>query len=103
MVVNIARRSFLVGLAGAVTLTLGVAAQQATSVAALHAKVHSHLVKDGIPYHVPTLMPEVKDMVSRARAEHQRSTRRGCGKQPGQMTTSVPGAPSLVRDGGVTR
>ena len=44
MAVNIARRSFLVGLAGAVTLTLGVAAQQATSVAALHAKVHKHLV-----------------------------------------------------------
>jgi hypothetical protein len=25
-------------------------------------------IKDGIPYHVPTLMREVKDMVSRARA-----------------------------------
>ena len=26
-------------------------------------------IKDGIPYHVPTLMQEVKDMVSQARAE----------------------------------
>jgi Amidohydrolase family len=34
-------------------------------------------IKDGIPYHVPTLMREVKDMVSRARAEHQRSTAPG--------------------------
>jgi len=25
-------------------------------------------IKDGIPYHVPTLMREVKDMVSQARA-----------------------------------
>lgn len=31
-------------------------------------------IKDGIPYHVPTLMREVKDMVSRARAQHVRST-----------------------------
>ncbi len=26
-------------------------------------------IKDGIPYHVPTLMKEVKDMVAKARAE----------------------------------
>jgi imidazolonepropionase-like amidohydrolase len=27
-------------------------------------------IKDGIPYHVPTLMREVRDMVARARAQH---------------------------------
>ena len=26
-------------------------------------------IKDGIPYHVPTLMKEVKDMVTKARTE----------------------------------
>ena len=26
-------------------------------------------IKDGIPYHVPTLMKEVKDMVEKARAD----------------------------------
>ena len=31
-------------------------------------------IKDGIPYHVPTLMKEVKDMVDKARAERGRST-----------------------------
>jgi len=31
-------------------------------------------IKDGIPYHVPTLMREVKDMVTRARREQPRST-----------------------------
>ncbi len=31
-------------------------------------------IKDGIPYHVPTLMKEVKDMVAKARAERPRST-----------------------------
>src|ERR1700704_2964400 len=31
-------------------------------------------IKDGIPYHVPTLMREVKEMVARARAERPRST-----------------------------
>jgi imidazolonepropionase-like amidohydrolase len=31
-------------------------------------------IKDGIPYHVPTLMREVKDMVSRARSQRVRST-----------------------------
>jgi hypothetical protein len=34
-------------------------------------------IKDGIPYHVPTLMREVKDLVSRARAERARSTAAG--------------------------
>ena len=34
-------------------------------------------IKDGIPYHVPTLMREVKDMVTRARAERSRSTAPG--------------------------
>jgi imidazolonepropionase-like amidohydrolase len=31
-------------------------------------------IKDGIPYHVPTLMREVKEMVARARAQRMRST-----------------------------
>jgi imidazolonepropionase-like amidohydrolase len=31
-------------------------------------------IKDGIPYHVPTLMREVKDMVSHARSERGRTT-----------------------------
>jgi hypothetical protein len=31
-------------------------------------------IKDGIPYHVPTLMREVKEMVVKARAERGRST-----------------------------
>jgi imidazolonepropionase-like amidohydrolase len=31
-------------------------------------------IKDGIPYHVPTLMREVKDMVTRARAQRVRTT-----------------------------
>ena len=30
-------------------------------------------IKDGIPYHVPTLMREVKEMVSRARAQRVRT------------------------------
>jgi hypothetical protein len=34
-------------------------------------------IKDGIPYHVPTLMREVKDMVARARTERPRSTAAG--------------------------
>ena len=29
-------------------------------------------IKDGIPYHVPTLMKEVKGMVAKARAERPR-------------------------------
>jgi imidazolonepropionase-like amidohydrolase len=31
-------------------------------------------IKDGIPYHVPTLMKEVKDMVTKARADRSRTT-----------------------------
>jgi imidazolonepropionase-like amidohydrolase len=31
-------------------------------------------IKDGIPYHVPTLMKEVKDMVAKGRAERRRTT-----------------------------
>jgi N-acyl-D-aspartate/D-glutamate deacylase len=31
-------------------------------------------IKDGIPYHVPTLMKEVKEMVTKARAERPRAT-----------------------------
>ncbi|HEY7288457.1 MAG TPA: amidohydrolase family protein [Vicinamibacterales bacterium] len=34
-------------------------------------------IKDGIPYHVPTLMREVKDMVTKARADRSRSTSSG--------------------------
>jgi hypothetical protein len=34
-------------------------------------------IKDGIPYHVPTLMKEVKDMVTKARAERPRTTTSG--------------------------
>ncbi|MBL8144451.1 MAG: amidohydrolase family protein, partial [Acidobacteria bacterium] len=31
-------------------------------------------IKDGIPYHAPTLMKEVKDMVTKARAERPKTT-----------------------------
>jgi hypothetical protein len=31
-------------------------------------------IKDGIPYHVPTLMKEVKEMVARARTERRTMT-----------------------------
>ncbi len=31
-------------------------------------------IKDGVPYHVPTLMKEVKDMVTKARSERPRTT-----------------------------
>jgi hypothetical protein len=31
-------------------------------------------IKDGIPYHVPTLMREVKEMVSRARGQRVNTT-----------------------------
>ena len=34
-------------------------------------------IKDGIPYHVPTLMNEVKEMVSEARAARPRTTSSG--------------------------
>ena len=34
-------------------------------------------IKDGIPYHVPTLMKEVKDMVAKARAERARTSSQG--------------------------
>lgn len=34
-------------------------------------------IKDGIPYHVPTLMNEVKDIVSKARSELRRRTSSG--------------------------
>jgi imidazolonepropionase-like amidohydrolase len=37
-------------------------------------------IKDGIPYHVPTLMKEVKEMVAKARADRPRATT----SQPGQ-------------------
>jgi len=33
-------------------------------------------IKDGVPYHVPTLMKEVKEMVEKARAERDRATTR---------------------------
>ena len=34
-------------------------------------------IKDGIPYHVPTLMREVKDMVAKARLERRAQTTAG--------------------------
>jgi hypothetical protein len=34
-------------------------------------------IKDGIPYHVPTLMKEVKDMVAKDRAARGRQTTAG--------------------------
>jgi imidazolonepropionase-like amidohydrolase len=34
-------------------------------------------IKDGIPYHVPTIMKEVKDMVAKARAERAHTTSQG--------------------------
>jgi imidazolonepropionase-like amidohydrolase len=34
-------------------------------------------IKDGIPYHVPTLMKEVKEMVAKARSERPRTTTSG--------------------------
>ena len=37
-------------------------------------------IKDGIPYHVPTLMQEVKDMVGKARAERARTTTTGAAR-----------------------
>jgi hypothetical protein len=38
-------------------------------------------IKDGIPYHGPTLLGEVKDLVARARAE--RGARAAQGNNPG--------------------
>jgi hypothetical protein len=32
-------------------------------------------IKDGIPYHVPTLMKEVKDMVTKARADRAKAAK----------------------------
>ncbi len=34
-------------------------------------------IKDGIPYHVPTIMKEVKDMVAKARAERAHTSSQG--------------------------
>jgi hypothetical protein len=33
-------------------------------------------IKDGVPYHVPTLMKQTKDMVASARSERARSGKR---------------------------
>ncbi len=44
------------------------------SVKSVHGGGIEWTIKDGIPYHVPTLMKEVKDMVTKARAERPRST-----------------------------
>jgi hypothetical protein len=38
-------------------------------------------IKDGIPYHVPTLMREVKEMVSRGRADRRPHTTAGPASQ----------------------
>ena len=43
-------------------------------VQAAHAGGIEWTIKDGIPYHVPTLMREVKEMVSRARASRAHTT-----------------------------
>lgn len=48
------------------------------NVKAVHGGGIEWTIKDGIPYHVPTLMTEVKNMVAQARAERQR--RPGAGK-----------------------
>ena len=40
----------------------------------VHAGGIEWTIKDGIPYHVPTLMREVKDMVSRARVQRVTTT-----------------------------
>jgi len=45
-----------------------------TNVKMVHGGGIEWTIKDGIPYHVPTLMKEVKDMVAKARAERGRST-----------------------------
>jgi hypothetical protein len=44
------------------------------SVKTVHGGGIDWTIKDGIPYHVPTLMKEVRDMVTKARAERPRST-----------------------------
>jgi hypothetical protein len=43
-------------------------------VANVHAGGIEWTIKDGIPYHVPTLMKDVKDMVAKARADRGRPT-----------------------------
>lgn len=43
----------------------------------VHAGGIEWTIKDGIPYHVPTLMNEVREMVAKARAERKRSTTAG--------------------------
>jgi hypothetical protein len=45
------------------------------SVKVVHGGGIEWTIKDGIPYHLPTLMKEVKDMVAKARAERQKATR----------------------------
>ena len=45
-----------------------------TNVKMVHGGGIEWTIKDGIPYHVPTLMKEVKDMVAKARSERGRST-----------------------------
>jgi len=45
-----------------------------TNVKAVHGGGIEWTIKDGIPYHVPTLMREVKEMVSRARTQRVRTT-----------------------------
>src|SRR5437660_10593698 len=43
-------------------------------VQAVHGGGIEWTIKDGIPYHVPTLMKEVKDLVTKARADRMRTT-----------------------------
>jgi len=50
----------------------GVVEPEDPKVKSVHGGGIEWTIKDGVPYHVPTLMKEVKDMVTRARAERVR-------------------------------
>ena len=52
-------------------------------VQAVHGGGIEWTIKDGIPYHVPTLMREVRDMVAAARPAARRPRRRRIGLDPG--------------------
>jgi hypothetical protein len=52
----------------------GVVMPGDTNVKMVHGGGIEWTIKDGIPYHVPTLMKEVKDMVAKARAERAKTT-----------------------------
>ena len=52
----------------------GVVKPDDPNVKQVHAGGIEWTIKDGIPYHVPTLMKEVKELVTKGRAERGRST-----------------------------